>query len=242
MNVLREQFIGNIKPLVNQIQISLAIEQSKIKIEESIKAGKVLTACLYHYKNTLFFYVERLCQNTDGTTQKESEDRQMHHWFLALYDYMEETTCYQQLHGFLQKKGAIWTKMHPVFYHAYPKDSSDWQRVIKPSMQRGRIALLKEDKIINYIYHHKALTLEGHLVGDRYQFISIYDNILFSYFEEPKTLTNCCGDITLKSEAIEHWLNEDPGSHFLNIEKDVHSHFTFIPAYFILNQCEYKES
>ncbi|MGI5947442.1 MAG: hypothetical protein ACOX8K_08565 [Lachnospiraceae bacterium] len=71
----------------------------------------------------------------------------------------------------------------------------------------------EKEKWDSYVYWHKALVEEGLFCGDQYQFISLHENILFSYFEEPKKMVN----IRRTSESsviIEGWLNSDPKSHF----------------------------
>jgi hypothetical protein len=122
-------------------------------------------------------------------------------------------------------------KWVPVFYHAMPESIEDWQREQQPMMQRGRIAYLWDDKIMDYVYHHLALIREGRLSGDKYQFISIHENVLFSYFEEPRTITNRIRQPEQQSEAINDWLSIDPGQHFKPVVPGIDSHFTMIEAH-----------
>ena len=55
---------------------------------------------------------------------------------------------------------------------------------------------------------------EGLLEGDRYQFIALHENILFSYFEEPKEFTHIKKESAEESRVIKDWLAVDPESHF----------------------------
>lgn len=87
-------------------------------------------------------------------------------------------------------------------------------------MRRGRIAYLKPDKIFQYVYHHVAITTEGYLHGDKYQSIALHENILFSYFEEPRTEINVKRDLTKQSTAIEAWSAVGSGSLILCVRKD----------------------
>lgn len=92
-------------------------------------------------------------------------------------------------------------------------DKEEWRSGRIGKKQVGRIAFLKKEKWASYVYWHKALVEEGLFCGDQYQFISLHENILFSYFEEPKKMVN----IRRTSESsmiIEGWLNSDPKSHF----------------------------
>ena len=64
------------------------------------------------------------------------------------------------------------------------------------------------------MYYHKALVDEGLLDGDRYQFIALHENILFSYFEEPKCFTHIKKECMEESSVIKEWLAANPESHF----------------------------
>ena len=74
--------------------------------------------------------------------------------------------------------------------------------------------ILKDEKLFSYVYYHKALVDEGLLDGDRYQFIALHENILFSYFEEPKIFTHIKKECKEESSVIKEWLAVDPESHF----------------------------
>lgn len=78
----------------------------------------------------------------------------------------------------------------------------------------GRIAYLWPEKLFSYTYWHKAIVDEGLLKGDQYQCIALHENILFSYFEEPKTMVNIRQNDGQESEVIREWMNMDPESHF----------------------------
>ena len=54
---------------------------------------------------------------------------------------------------------------------------------------------------------------EGLLRGDKYQYISLHENILFSYYEEPRNNVNLSGKDE-DSKVIEGWMKADPESHF----------------------------
>lgn len=75
---------------------------------------------------------------------------------------------------------------------------------------------------------------EGLWYGDKYQSIALHENILFSYFEEPKAITNIQGDLEKQSEAIKEWLKVIPEDHFIHMPEGNGENFMFIPAYFAL--------
>ena len=51
------------------------------------------------------------------------------------------------------------------------------------------------------------------LKGDKYQYISLHENVLFSYFEEPRHNVNITGKEE-ESKVIDGWMAVDPESHF----------------------------
>ena len=78
----------------------------------------------------------------------------------------------------------------------------------------GRIAFLYPEKLFSYACWHKAIVDEGKHAGDKYQCIALHENILFSYYEEPRTNVNLCGEQGAESEALKGWMAADPESHF----------------------------
>lgn len=133
-----------------------------------------------------------------------------------------------------QKGERFWVHMYHIYYHSVPKSTEDWRRAAIPEMRRGRIAFLRDDKLFSYTYFHKAIVDEGLLTGDRYQSIALHENILFSYFEEPKTFTNIKNNLQEKSKVIEDWMAVDPESHFIHMPEGEGENFMFLPALFAL--------
>ena len=73
---------------------------------------------------------------------------------------------------------------------------------------------------------------EGLLLGDKYQSIALHENVLFSYFEEPKTLANVRRDFTKESQVIHAWHEQEPPSHFIRQAAGEGLDFMFLPALF----------
>lgn len=128
----------------------------------------------------------------------------------------------------------LWVHMYHIYYHSVPESSEQWRRAAVPEKRRGRIAFLRDDKLFSYTYFHKAIVDEGLLTGDRYQSIALHENILFSYFEEPKTFVNIRGDISRESQVIRDWTAADPESHFIHMPQGEGENFMFLPALFAL--------
>ncbi len=133
-----------------------------------------------------------------------------------------------------QKGDRLWVHMYHIYYHSVPESPEQWKRAAVPEKRRGRIAFLREDRLFSYTYFHKAIVDEGLLTGDRYQSIALHENILFSYFEEPKTFVNVRGDTSRESRVINDWLAVDPESHFIHMPQGKGENFMFLPALFAL--------
>lgn len=205
--ILRFHYRGHL--ISNPQNMDCRIEETKNHISQLMAAGKIMTACIYRHENMLFAYYETI-----------GEEIKPEILFAPLSD------CLAKWPG--QEKEREWVFMHHVFYHAIPEGKEDWQRKVKPELQRGRIAFLKPDKIFQYVYHHVAITTEGLLCGDKYQSIALHENILFSYFEEPRIEINIKRNTSLESQVIKDWINVIPEDHF--IQGPEHTNFTFIPA------------
>lgn len=133
-----------------------------------------------------------------------------------------------------QREERFWVYMYHIYYHNKPESAKDWKRAAVPELRRGRIAFLREEKLFSYVYYHKAIVDEGLLMGDRYQSIALHENILFSYFEEPKTMTNVQNNVKEKSRVIEDWIAVDPESHFIHMPEGHGENFMFLPALFAM--------
>ncbi|MCM1540594.1 MAG: hypothetical protein NC121_04970 [Blautia sp.] len=133
-----------------------------------------------------------------------------------------------------QKGDRLWAHMYHIYYHSVPESPEQWKRAAVPGKRRGRIAFLRDDKLFSYIYFHKAIVDEGLMAGDKYQSIALHENILFSYFEEPKTFVNVLGDDSRESRVINDWLAVDPESHFIHMPQGRGENFMFLPALFAM--------
>jgi hypothetical protein len=213
--VYRLHYRGSLKKEYGAAELEGALGECQAVLGRLIAEEKLMTTALYHYKQMLFFYYE--CVEAEIKPEKLLK---------ALSPYLELWPGEEGLRE--------WAYMYHIFYHAIPKGKQDWTRPKAPELRRGRIAFLKTEKLFSYVYHHKAIVAEGLWYGDRYQSIALHENILFSYFEEPKTITNIQGDLTKQSKAIEEWLKVNPEEHFIHMPEGKGENFMFIPAFFAL--------
>ncbi len=190
-------------------------------IRKTQRSGLVLTAALYladtaDISRTLFFYYEGVGDESVISAEE---------LLAPIKEHLEEWP------GNTESRN--WVKMYHIYYHSVPESVEGWKRATKPELRRGRIALLYEEKIFSYVYYHKAIVDEGLLTGDKYQSIALHENVLFSYFEEPKTMVNIKNSPE-ESKVIEDWLAVDPESHFIHTPECEGLNFMFLPTLFAL--------
>lgn len=215
--ISRFHYRGSLKQEYTETELSGALDLCRARLLALIKENRIMTAALYHYKHMLFLYFEVI----GGEIRPE--------------EFCPELTPYmQEWPGIPENR--IWVSMYHIYYHAVPESAEDWKRKSVPELRRGRIAFLYPDKLFSYVYHHLSIVKEGLLTGDKYQSIALHENILFSYFEEPKIMMNIRRDLSLPSETIKDWMAADPESHFIHLPECNGGNFMFLPAYFALGQ------
>ena len=192
----RKQYRACLKAGWKQEQLEETAKAAAGTAREAVEAGDILTASLYRYHDMCFLYYEALKENIVPTD------------FLApLTPLLEEWP---------EENGKTpWAYMYHIFHHSVPEDISEWTRERTEGKKRiGRIAFLWPDRVFSYVRWHQAIVEEGLLKGDKYQCISLHENILFSYFEEPRFNVNVRKEPERESEVIKGWMAADPESHF----------------------------
>ncbi len=212
LNVIRASYRAVLREGISEELIGQAFAECQAEMELAYREKILLTASLYRYGRFLFLYTEGVGKRLEPKSMLASMSSVLQCW-----------------PGVIEKadEDRAWVYMQPYYYHAVPANVGEWMRGRHPELRRGRIALLAPGKWEEYMEHHLALMKEGLIEGDRYHLISVHENVLFSYFEEPKTMTNLqsCADLQRNSEmqsssdmqsaALEAWLRTDPESHFV---------------------------
>ena len=238
----RAQLNGN----YTEEQLQEAIAGCKQNILKLQKDGRMLTAALYRYERMLFLYYEALGEPlevvepivlSEAGLAESGEDIQA--------STVHPTEFLTSLNPCLcvwpgQTQDRLWVHMYHIYYHNIPESVEGWARAGVPELRRGRIAFLRDEKLFSYVYHHKAIVEEGLLSGDRYQSIALHENILFSYFEEPKTFVNVRNCPDKDSEVIKEWIAVDPESHFIHMPQGKGENFMFLPALFAMGVEDWK--
>lgn len=207
-------------PNVGEDCLTAAVEACVQRVRAAQAAHQVLVAALYRYGRMLFFYCEGIGAAQDPGTLLAPLAPLLQPW--------------PPLVQAQQAPPRLWAQMAPVLCQARPANAGDWL-CPAPQRRRGRIAVLAPGKWESYVYHHLALTREGLLLGDRYQFIAVHEDVLFSYFEEPRH------NVTLSkrdapSAVLDQWLALDPQSHFARFAPGQgpgpDQNFVFLPTLF----------
>lgn len=184
--IKRKIYRTNLRETENQEEnLKRSLILDETVVKNLVRGEKCLTAALYRHEDMLFLYYE------------------------ALDEMLRPQELFPALSGQLEP----WVFMEPVFWHTVPGGRQDWARQGKKA-RRGRIARLLPGKLDSYVSYHKAIVEEGLLDGDRYQFIALQGDLLFSYFEEPKIFTHIKSEVQEESRVIAEWLKADPESHF----------------------------
>ena len=173
-------------------------------LQKAQAEGRILTASLFRYENQLFFYAEGLNRPFTPQGLCPALDAALLPWPPALGETAPRP----------------WAAMQPYFYHDIPTTAGDWLRERHSGAQHGRIAVLKPDKWCSYMEYHLKLVSEGLLEGDRWHLISVQENLLFSYLEEPRTHVNIRHQPGVPSAELQEWLAVDPESHFEHFAKE----------------------
>lgn len=213
----RCHYRGQLKNIREEHELKEALGESIKKAELLITEKRVMTAALYYHGDMLFLYYECIGEEICPEVFME-----------PLHNMLEQWPGKSGL--------SDWAFMYNVFYHVIPEGEEDWTRPVRPELRRGRIAYLKKENMFDYVYHHVAIAKEGILAGDKYQSIALHEDILFSYFEEPKTILNDVRDLNQESVAIKAWIDVVPEDHFIPLPGSNGENFLFLPEYFALGR------
>lgn len=223
--IRRSQYRCSFKLLSADILPENITESCKDYFAKLIEEGRVCNASFYKYNNLGFLYVEEIV--TDMTDPYLNVDKCMSDMQPYLKAWPEEDG------------DRYFAPMVNVYYHHIPEEDVDlWEKERTTAVKEriGRIAFLYPNKLPSYVMHHNAIVEEGLLKGDKYAYISLHENILFSYYEEPRNNVNIKG-IDGESKAVEEWLKVDPEAHF-DREKAKGKNFLPIPCLFSVDRID----
>ncbi len=201
-------------------------ESCRERFVSLINSGSVINASFYRYESMGFLYVEENVE--DVNSPGLDVDGLMSELVPCLRPWPEEDG------------DRFFVPMINVYYHHVPGDDIDsWEheRTTSDKQRIGRVAFVFPDKLPSYVMYHNAIVQEGLLKGDKYAFISMHENLLFSYYEEPRNNVNI-KDSGEESRVINDWLLADPESHFDRIKAEG-SNFLVIPCIFTVDRVDH---
>ncbi len=205
--IIRNHYRAKLKDGITKEDVKKAIALDRhISLKEHSRIEKekkgLLTEGIFIYKDMLFIYTETVDEEIKPTFL-----------FPTLSNLLWLWPC--------ENENTPFAKMNLVFYFAIPEGLDDFTRKTPPLARAGRIAFLKPETMFDYVYTHTALVKEGAIMGEKWQSIALHENILFSYYEEPRLKEiNVKRNPELKSEVINEWLSMDPAAHFLRIDPE----------------------
>ncbi len=192
---------------------------------ELIKCGELCNVSFYRYKDMGFLHVEEIV-DSEADAKLDAE---------AL---MEGLGAY--LKPWPREDGDVFfAPMIKVYYQYEPEadiDAWEHERTTADKTRIGRIAFVYPEKLTSYIMYHTALIEEGLSPGDKYAYISMHENLLFSYYEEPRNNVNLRHSQE-ESEVLKKWLAVDPESHFDRV-KGEGMNFLVIPCLFSIDRLD----
>ncbi|WP_070000209.1 hypothetical protein [Cellulosilyticum sp. I15G10I2] len=218
--IIRAQYRAALKEGTRDEKLLELVEVCRERAEQKRKDGSLLTAAMFRYNRLVFLYIEYIGINSNVKVEAIPDV-----WFSDLSAVLY---IWPELSG-----NKNWAYMFPVFWFDQPESLTQWKRKKKPDRRCGRIAVLYPEQLFSYVCHHQAIVKEGLLVGDRYQMISLHENLLFSYFEIPREREQVnIRQIKQESEEIKAWMAANPESHFYHFPEAKGENFLIISELF----------
>ena len=212
--LIRRAFRAALREDVDEASLSAALAAFRETCRGAIGAGEMNTASVFRYRQMLFVYLE--------LTPERAENGAAEALLPVLAPFLKSWPA-------VDGPDRPFVPMTPVFWHDQPVYAREYTRAQPPEKRCGRIALLRPEKLMSYVTFHQALVREGLLVGDRRQFISLHENVLFSYFETPRDREQVnIRRSNEKSRVLEEWLAADPDSHFIRFPESPNENFHII--------------
>lgn len=237
----RTQYRCTFNSQVKELSFDNALEKCKAKAHSFIENGILLNVSFYKYENMGFLYVESIADSPKSPICEIAKSGSAENFKYPAEDIMADLIPY--LKPWPEEDHDLYfVPMINVYYHHIPDNSIDtweYERTTDKKTRVGRVAFVYPDKLPSYVMHHNAIVEEGLLKGDKYAYISMHENILFSYYEEPRNNVNIT-NIDEESSVINNWLKADPESHF-DREKAKGSNFLVIPCLFSIDKVDLKQ-
>jgi L-rhamnose mutarotase len=160
-------------------------------------AGRIMTLSAYRWQKNVFLY----CECIDCEIHPDE-------LFPAAGSLLEEWP------GKAEKRK--WIPMVDVFHFNEPVSVEHWKRKSPVEKRVGMVAHLRPEMIASYIYYHYQLQEERAFLGDKYELISLHENLLFGYLERPEIVEEPLTPKKLNTSGTPaNWLDSRMDLHFI---------------------------
>lgn len=258
--IKRYQYRCTFKDDYDEKSYEEAVAKCREKSAQAISSGQFCNISFYRYENMGFVYVEKICGKRDdgrerGLLENDADARGNLREKIEREEFATNESVREEIENLVgniladiksflkiwprEERDTYFVPMINVYYHHISEEDLDiWEkeRTTATKTRVGRVAFVYPDKLTSYILHHKEIVDEGLLKGDKYAYISMHENLLFSYYEEPRNNVNITGS-DQESKAIERWLAVDPESHFDRV-KAKGDNFLVIPCLFSVDRVD----
>lgn len=180
------------------------IKQSFNKCKRLVEEEKLMTCSLYKWEQSIFLYYECI---DNAIRPKE------------IFSSLEN--CLEDWPGKIEERK--WIPMIDVFHFNEPVNKEHWRRKSPVERRVGKVAYLKAEMVSSYVYYHYQLQEERAFFGDKYEIISLHENLLFGYFEFPKVIEEPIVNKKLNTNGTpKNWHDSHMELHFLPWEDGTH--------------------
>jgi len=142
------------------------IDTAEAGLRKQVEVGRLLTLSLFRWDCSLFLYYEDI--NEDINTEELMD-------FLS--PYLESWPG-----EFLKR---YWVPMIDIFHYNEPQSVQHWRRKQPVEKRVCKLARLKPEMVSSYIFNHYQMQEEQPGCGHKYGIISLNENLMFFYKEEP---------------------------------------------------------
>jgi hypothetical protein len=161
-DVIRCVYRAELKP---NMDVTAGVERvQKLAGQE----GSLLTASLFQWGTSLFIYAE-----TVGVAFSVED---------VLGDFGGCLKAWPDHTG----EERFWVPMMDIFHFSKPQGVDHWWRKTPVEKPFGRVIRLRPEKVSSYIFYHYQLQEEHPGRGDKYGLITIHEDLLFFYQEQPR--------------------------------------------------------
>ncbi len=225
--IRRSQYRCTFHKAADPKDVECAVDACRSWASHLVETGILCNASFYRHENMGFLYLEEIVKDSIPVPDRIDVEELMAPLRSCLKLWPEE------------KGDKYFVPMINVYYHHTAREDVDsWERerTTAPKTRVGRVAFVYPEKLPSYVRYHQMIVEEGLLKGDKYAYISLHENLLFSYYEEPRNNVNIKGSDE-ESAVIRQWMAVDPESHFDRV-KAKGENFLVIPCLFTVDRVD----